>query len=141
MAFEGPNMPFGQLTAATNLSSDSHRWRAVKSTGNNTMRLSSAVTQPCLGILQEPVSSGRAGQVIVFGVSKARVLSTAHTAINAGDKIVASASGGVRASTGTTVGHYVLGRALTGIAANLTGIIDIFITHQGAGSTGTQGAP
>jgi hypothetical protein len=36
----------------------------------------------------------------------------------------------------TALGSYILGRSLSILAANATGIITMLITHQGAGSTG-----
>ncbi|HSE44678.1 MAG TPA: capsid cement protein [Gemmatimonadales bacterium] len=123
-------------TAAANYSSDTARWRCVTSTANTVFKRVASLGVPVLGVLQDNPSSGQTGNIMVYGVTRVRVLTTSHNAIAVMDKMIASSQGGVIASTGG-VGKYIIGRALETLGANSTGIIAMLLTHQGSGSSGT----
>lgn len=141
MSYEQHGFKIGNRTATANYSSDSSRYTVVKSTANTTFSKQTTKGGFALGILQNTPSSGSMGEIVCFGITKARVTAATHTAIAIGDRIIASSGAGVRASTGTTVANYTLGRALETLAANTTGIIAVLLTHEGSGSTGTQNQP
>lgn len=141
MSWEQPLFAIGNRTATANLSADTARWTCVKSTSNTTFSQQTTKGGFVMGILQDSPSSGQMGKIQTHGVSKARVTAATHTAIAIGDRIIASSGAGVRASTGTTVAFYTLGRALETLGANTTGIIAVLLTHEGSGSTGTQNQP
>src|SRR6266700_6355214 len=129
MAFEYPVLPLGHLTAAANYSSASSQFTVVRSTAANFTKQTTkggVVT----GVLQDLPSSGQPGVLMAFGISRARVNTTAHPKINVGDKLRASTRAGVEGST-ANVNYYVLGRAMDSLSSNSTGIITVLITHQG----------
>lgn len=130
-------LDLGTKTAAGNYSSASSQFTVVKSTAANFTKQTSA-GGIAIGVLQDLPSSGQPGVIRCIGISKVRVNTTAHSAIAVGDKLCASTGAGVIGST--TVARYVLGRALTSLSSNSTGIIDMLLTHEGAGSSGAKGA-
>ena len=102
MAYEIPGHT-NTLLAAADLSSSQYRFVAENSSGR--AAVPSAGVQ-CIGVLQNAPASGRAGTIMVDGVSKVE----ASAAITAGDKVACTANG--RAATVTT-GQYILGIART----------------------------
>ena len=138
MAWDKPVLLVGQYTASSDYNDAADQFCAVRLTTSLTLVKTAGSTKPALGILYDRPSSGVAGQVAVMGVVKARVLSTAHTAIVAGSKLAPGASGGIVPST--VAGHYILGRSMDTLAANTAGIITMLITHEGLhGTTGSVG--
>ena len=140
MAWEHGVLDIGVMTAAGNYSCAAAQYRVVK-LSSASVSINVASSQPSFGVLQDRPSSGFAANVRVAGVTKVRVLSTAHSAIAIGNKLCPSTlskQGGVINST--AVGRYVIGRALEALASATTGIITMLITHEGAGSTGTAAA-
>jgi len=93
-------------------------------------------TLPALGVLQDRPSSGTAGNVMCYGISKVRVVSTSHSGIVPMAKLAPGSSAGVVPST--VAGHYILGRSLDTLSSGSTGIITMLITHEGLhGTTGS----
>lgn len=137
MAFELNQDRIGHLTAAGDYNDAADQYCVVRSTGTN-FTIQTTAGGVAIGVLQDRPSSGNAGNIAVFGVTKVRVNTTAHAAIAVSDKLCASTAGGVIAST--LAARYVLGRALEALAANTTGIISMLITHQGTSSTSGQAA-
>ena len=141
MAWEHGLLDIGAFTAAGNYSSAAAQYRVVKLTTAADFTINVASSKPPIGVLQDRPSSGIAGLVRFQGVTKVRVLSTAHSLISIGNKLCASTlskQGGVINST--LVSRYVIGRALEALSSGTTGIITMLITHEGAGSTGTAAA-
>lgn len=140
MSFEFPLLADGTHIASSDYNDALDQFCIVKQTtaATPTVVKTTAVSDASYGVLADRPSSGFAANVIVQGIAKVRVLSTAHTAIVPGTKITGGASGGAMPST--AVGSYVLGRSRNILAANTTGIISILITHQGGGSSGAGGA-
>lgn len=136
MAFEYPVVLLGEFVAAGDYNDAVDQFLVVKPTtaATPTITVTTAVTNFCLGVLQDRPSSGMAASVMGFGVSKVRVSATTHSAIVPGTKLTGGAAGSAMPST--ALGSYILGRSLSILAANATGIITMLITHQGAGSTG-----
>ena len=136
MAWEFPLLPIGQAVAAGDYNDATDQYLVVKPTtaAALTITVTTAVTDFAVGVLQDRPSSGMAANVVAQGITKVRVISTAHTAIVPGTKLTGGASGGAEPST--SLGSYVLGRSLSILAANATGIVTMLLTHQGAGSTG-----
>lgn len=139
MAWEFPILVLGDRTATANYSSATSQFIVVKSTSNTTFTKQTTKGGAVLGVLQDTPSSGQAGAIMHYGVSKVRCLTTSHTAIAVMAKLCASTKGGVIPSTGG-VSQYVLGRALEALSSNSTGIITMLITHQGGGSSGAATA-
>jgi len=139
MAYEVPGGTIGTHTAVGNYSSATSQFCVVQSTAAGTFSKQTSVTGAVLGVLQDLPSSGYVGLLQVTGITKVRVNSTSHTAIVGGNKLCASTDAG--AINSTTVGRYVIGRALEGLAANTTGIITMLLTHEGAGSTAGASGP
>lgn len=140
MAWEHGLLDIGAFTAAGNYSSAAAQYRVVK-LSSGTVSINVASSQPTFGVLQDRPSSGFPALIRTGGVTKVRVLSTAHGAIAVGNKLCASTlskQGGVINST--LASRYVIGRALEALGAATTGIITMLITHEGAGSTGTAAA-
>ena len=136
MAWEHGCIDIGQYTAAGDYNDAVDQYLIVRITTGQTIAITTAATLNSIGILQDRPSSGMAANVRVWGISKARVTTTAHSAITAGTKIGASTVGAGSVGPSTLVTRYVLGRSLDTLAANTTGIITILITHEGAGSSG-----
>lgn len=141
MSYDQLAFKIGNRTAVGNYSSETSRYTPVKSTANASFSKQTTKGGVVLGILQNTPSSGGMGEIAVTGISKARVVAPTHTAIGIMDRLIASTVGGLRASTGTTVAYYTVGRALETLAANTTGIIAVLLNHEGSGSTGTQNQP
>lgn len=138
MAYEIPGIILGTLKAAGDYNDSTDQFCVVQQTSGALFATCTTGSQDVIGILQDKPSSGYAGQIMIHGVSKVRVISTGHGAIAVGDKLCASSEGGaVRSTLGT---HYVFGRAMEALAANTTGIITCFLSHPGSGSTGAAGA-
>ena len=136
MAWEFALLNLGTHIASSDYNDALDQYCVVKQTtaASPTVVKTSAVSDVSYGVLQDRPSSGFAANVMVQGVTKIRILSTAHSAIVPGTKLTGGASGGGMPST--AVGSYVLGRSLNILAANTTGIISMLITHQGGGSSG-----
>ena len=132
----GCGLDTGQFTAAGDYNDAADQFLIVRLTTGQTVKVTTAATLNSFGILQDRPSSGMAANVRYFGISKARVTTTAHSAITAGTKLGASTVGAGSVAPSTAVGRYVLGRAMGTLAANTTGIITMFINHEGAGSSG-----
>lgn len=143
MAYEIPVLPVGVMTATANYSSATSQYTLVKSTSISTFTKQTTVGAPVTGVLQDTPSSGQAGQIMMYGITKVRVNSTAHAAIAVGDALHCSTSAcalPLSTAGGTRVTKYVWGRALETLSSNSTGIITALITHQGSGSSGAAAA-
>lgn len=138
MAFEYPLLVFGDRSATANYSSASSQYTVVKSTGATNFTKQVTKGGVALGVLQDTPSSGSFGAIMYMGITRVRVNTTGHPAIAIGDKLRASTRAGVEGST-ANVNYYVLGRALETLSSNSTGIITMFLTHQGSGSSQAQG--
>jgi hypothetical protein len=135
MAYEMPVLNAGVWTAAADYSSNTSQYTVMKTTSATTVSKQTSNGGVAIGILQNQPASGSMAEVMLYGVSKARV-NVADT-IAVGDKVCASTGAGVIASTLVT--KYVLGRALEG-ATGTTMVITVLLTHEGAGSSGAKGA-
>lgn len=143
MAYEIPVLFDGTKTATANYSSAKAQFTVVKSTSATTFTKQTSALNPALGILQDTPSSGTQGSIMLLGITKARVTSTSHAAIAVLDKLTCSTAGGVipqSTAQGTRVRQYVLGRALETLSSNSTGVITMFLTHEGGGSSGAASA-
>ena len=112
------------------------QFRVMKfGTAANTGAFCTASTVKVLGILQNTpsTSGGDAASVMVLGVSKCLKSSTA-AAITYGDNLVCTTDGGVK-TAGTAVLDYHIGTALETMAAGTTGVIEVFLNHEGRGSS------
>lgn len=136
MAFEFPVLVLGDRSATANYSSASSQYCVVTSTGATNFKKQTTKGGVVLGVLQDTPSSGSFGAVMMYGVSRVRVNTTAHPAIAIMDRLRASTRAGVEGST-ANVTYYVVGRALETLSSNSTGIITMLLTHSGAGSSGT----
>lgn len=133
MAWESPIQNLGQFTASSDYNDAADQFVCVRLTTAGALVKSTVATQWVIGVLQDRPSSGFAANIMTQGVTKVRVTSTSHSAIVYGNKLSPSTDGAVVPSTLLT--RYVIGRALENLAANTTGIITMFITHEGAGSS------
>jgi len=139
MAFELPfQVLLGTLTASSDYNDAADQFCLVKATGAG-FKKSTGLGGTAIGVLQDRPSSGTPGAICILGVTKVRCNTTSRSAIAFGDKLCASSGlGGVKGSTGLT--RYVVGRALSPLAANLVGLITMSFNPEGAGSTlGVQG--
>lgn len=104
MAYEVPVL---KHTFTINVSSTAKQYYVVKmSTSNNTVLLTTAGGENCLGVIQEPTSSGGAAPILVYGITK-----VAHDGtLNPGDAVMSSSDGYATEATGT--GVYRLGMCL-----------------------------
>lgn len=134
MAFESPLLNVGQFTASSDYNDAADQFCVVRLTTGGAVIKTTGPTQASLGVLQDRPSSGFAASVMVQGITKVRVVSTAGAAIVPGAKLAGGANGGAVLSTG--VGRYTLGRALEALSSATAGIISMLITHEGAGSSG-----
>lgn len=144
MAWESPLQFDGSRTALENLSSAKAQFLVVKTTAATTFKRQTSAAGVVYGVLQDTPTSGTQGSIMIAGITKVRVNSTAHTAVAVLDKLVASTKAGVIPATtaaGTYVTKYVIGRALDTLSSNSTGIITMLITREGGGSSGTQSQP
>jgi hypothetical protein len=133
MAWEHGVLDLGQFAASSDYNDAADQFCIVRMTTGLTWVKTSAVSDNCLGVLQDRPSSGIAANVRVLGVSKVRVSATTHTAIVPGTKLTGGVGGGAMPSTVLTAN--VLGVSFTALAANTTGIISMLILHRGAGSS------
>jgi hypothetical protein len=138
MPGEYPILVLGDRTAVSNYSSASSQYTLVTSTSGTTFKKQTTLGGFVLGVLQDTPSSGQAGAVMVYGVSRVRVNNATHIGIVNMDKLKCSTTAGAKPST-TAVANYVWGRALESLTTNSTGVIWALITHQGSGSTTVQG--
>ncbi len=140
MAFSLPtgNINIGVLTAASDYNDTTDQYCLVKTTNGTTFRKTNTLGEFAAGVLTDLPSSGTAGNVCVFGVTKVRVNSGSHAAWPAGTKVCCSTIGGARSST--TITRYTIGRFLENVSSNSTGLYTIMLTHEGGGSSGTIGA-
>lgn len=136
MAFQNLTPFMGEFKSAADYSSATNLYRVVRLTTSGTVKRSTAVTLMPLGILQNTPGSSEAAMVQVGGISQARCLSTAHSAIVPGTKLAASTAGNGSIAPSTAVARATFARALEALAANTTGVIAVLITHEGAGSSG-----
>lgn len=133
MAYEMPILKAGTWTAAANLSSATDQYTVMKITSGTVVAQQVTDGGPVLGILQNKPASGSVAEVMLYGISKARV-DPADT-ISVGDKVQATTDAGISASTALAM--YVLGRALE--ATTTTGVITVLLTHEGSGSSAGAG--
>lgn len=133
MAWESPVHLIGPFTAASNLSSATKQFRFVASTDGVAIKTVATKGNHAIGVLQDTPSSGTAGQVMVLGITKLRC-SSSHKGIVPGSAIISSSLGFGQKSTG--VNQYVIGRSLSTLTTNSSGLIVLQITHEGAGSSG-----
>lgn len=133
MAYELSYTRLGTLIASSDYNDAADQFCVVTSTNGTSFKKQTSNGGFVLGVLQDRPSSGSAGEIAIHGVCKVRVNNATHSAIAAGAKLCASTSAGVINST--AVGKYVLGRALESLTTNAVGIITMFITNEGAGSS------
>lgn len=133
MAWESPVHQVGWLTASANFSSSKQQFLFVTSTNATSFKKVGTKGSHAIGVLQDSPSSGAVGNIMLAGITKLRC-SSAHAGIVCGSAIISSSVGTGQKSTG--VGQYVIGRALTALTTNSSGIIFMQITHEGAGSSG-----
>lgn len=133
MAWESPVQLIGEFTAGANYSSAAAQFRFVGSTDGTSCKLVATKGNHAIGVLQDTPSSGTAGQVMTYGITKLR-FSTSHKGVVVGSAIISSSLGYGQKSTG--VGQYVIGRSLAILTTNAAGIIPVQLTFEGAGSSG-----
>lgn len=138
MAWELPLQFDGTRTAVGNYSSASNQFTIVKSTAATSFSKCTAATTPSYGVLQDTPSSGTQGSIMIAGITKIRVTSTAHAAISVMNKLVCSTKGGalpLSTAGGALKTQYIVGRALDTLSSNSTGIITAVLRFEGGGST------
>ena len=133
MAWESPVHLIGEFTALTDLSSATNQFRFVQSTDGTHISKVGTKGNHVLGVLQDLPTANTAGQVMTLGVTKVRC-SSSHKGIVPGSAIISSSLGFGQKSTG--VGQYVIGRSLSTLTTNSSGLITIQLTYEGAGSSG-----
>lgn len=133
MAWESPVHLIGPFTASANFTSAKQQYVFVTSTNGTSFKKVATKGAHAIGVLQDTPSSGTAGQVMTLGITKLRC-SSAHLGIVVGSAIISSSLGLGQKSTG--VGQYVMGRALSALTTNSSGIITLQLTYEGAGSSG-----
>jgi len=133
MAFEFPGQIIS-LISSGNLSAKQYRPINLSAAGNAV--LATTTGGLAIGVLQNTPSTagGDAASVMIYGVTKAQKDSTT-VAVDEGDAIVVKSTlGGL--GRGTAGLGYILGRAMSPLAAGTTGLFSLLITHQGDASTG-----
>lgn len=133
MAYDMNVQFMGTKTATANYSSASASHRFVTSTGDTVFTRVATSGAPAIGVLYDNPSSGKVGRIAIEGIVRVRC-STSHAAITPTNKIRSDNAGFAKPST-TAVGNYVIGRAVTGLGANVAGMISVYLTFEGAGST------
>jgi hypothetical protein len=108
VAYEIPGFKLGVLLAGADLST--HQYKAVKVNGSGAVVLAAALTDGCIGILQNAPTSGQPCEVMVDGVSKFK----AGAGITAGAVLSCGTDG--RPITAAGVGTPVIGVALETVA-------------------------
>ena len=68
VAYESPQLAFGTLTAAADLSSKQYHF--VKLASATTVNVCTATTDRAIGILQNDPESGEVAEIAIFGISK-----------------------------------------------------------------------
>lgn len=139
MAFQNPMQIVGYWPAAANYSSATFQYRLVRLTTSNTIKCTTLLTHPVLGVLLNSPTSGSMAEVCTLGISKVR-FGSVHTAVTMGSKVGPSTLVGF-GDASTAVDVYVFGRMIdnSALGANTTGIRTIMITHEGGGSSGAAG--
>jgi len=135
MAYEIPGL-MATFISSGNLSAKQYRFVKLGATANAVVACS-APADKVLGVLQNAPSTGGtdAAVVMLSGISKVYKDSTA-AALEIDDLVtVSTESGGAKQSTGT-ISVYVVGYALEAMAAGTTGLVSVFLTHNGYGSSG-----
>lgn len=124
MAYESPQINFGQFTASADLSAKQYYF--VKMSGETTVTVCAAVTDKPIGVLQNKPASGEQAIVCVFGQSKVSADATLAT----GDVIGTSADGQAQPiSLGSETTVHVCGQALGAGAAGTLQTAFINITN------------
>ena len=108
MAYEIPGFKLGTLLAGADLST--HQYKAVKVNSSGAVVLAAALTDACIGILQNAPTSGQPCEIMCDGVTKFK----AGAAVTAGVGLSCGTDG--RPITGTGVGTPQIGVALEGVA-------------------------
>lgn len=135
MAWEIKGFTPGGLKAAADLSTK--QFYGVKSTANNQVNIITAEGEPGLGILQNSPVSGDAAEVMMSGISKVYVNSSA--AVAAGDLWGWASDGTIQTvvdnNTGASLGNWVQGTVLEGAAAGGIATVTVGLTTGLIGST------
>jgi len=114
-AYESPQLAFGTLTAAADLSSKQYHF--VKLASATTVNVCSAITDLPIGILQNDPESGEVAEIAIFGISKAVADGTIAAARWIGTSADSQAAG-ITPGSDTTV--YVMGQAIGAASAGET---------------------
>lgn len=136
IAFGGDSAGFAIAAATYSAANMQYRLVHLTTAATPTVALSTA-SSAVFGVMQNTPVLGEPATVQYNGISRVRVISTAHTAIVPGTLLRADGSGGATPSavSGAT-GDYIIGTSLEILSSTTTGIIGMLITHQGArGST------
>ena len=114
-AYESPQICFGTLTAAADLSSKQYHF--VKLASATTVNVCTATTDRAIGILQNDPESGEAAVIAIFGISKVVADGTITAAKWLGTSADSQAAG-ITPGSDTTV--YVMGQAIQAASAGET---------------------
>jgi hypothetical protein len=114
-AYESPQICFGTLTAAADLSSKQYHF--VKLASATTVNVCSAITDVPIGVLQNDPESGEAAVIAIFGISKVVADGTITAARWLGTSADSQAAG-ITPGSDTTV--YVMGQAIQAASAGET---------------------
>ena len=131
MAYEITGQTLGTLDALNDFSSSSAQFTLVKTTSAADFSQQVTAGGWVLGVLQNRPSTGQTGSIMVTGITKVRVHSTA-AAVVAGEALTATTSAGVEA-VANALSSFVIGRALE--ASSTTQIITMLLRPEGGGST------
>lgn len=124
MAIEGILQSLPGASASADLSAK--QFHIVKMTGDKTVTFCAAVTDLCMGVLQDAPTSGQPANVAIGGLSKVLAGGT----ITAGQLVGTDNAGkAVAIVAGTDTTQYILGRAITGGASGE--YISVLVTPGG----------
>ena len=140
MAWEIPSFLPGGLKAAASLASN--QYYGVKMTANNQVNVVDTDGEPGIGVLQNAPASGEAAEVMMSGITKVIVGSTALTTsdtLGSGMQAWGFDSSGLakpiqRSSTGADIGDFVMGFVIEGAAAGGIATVSIGLQTGFAGS-------
>lgn len=135
MSYEVPGL-MASFNSSGNLSGKQY-FLVKPATAVGAVTFVTAVTDEVLGVLQNTPTTGGgdAAAVMLNGISKV-YKNTTGAAITYGDPLIPTTAGGVTTSTSKAVTNYVIGQALETVAAATTGLVTMFINHNGRGSSG-----
>jgi hypothetical protein len=124
MAIEGILQSLPGVSASASLTAK--QFHAVKMTGDKTVTFCAAITDLCIGVLQDAPASGEPANVVVFGLSKM----VAGGTITAGQLVGTDNAGkAVAIVAGTDTTQYILGRCVIGGGSGE--VISVFVNPGG----------